>query len=41
MFRRRNNNNRNKKGNKKNIDDGESKAYHANNMDCTYVQFVK
>jgi hypothetical protein len=39
-FGSRNNNNRKKKGNEKNIDDKESKAYHAKNMDCTHVQFA-
>jgi hypothetical protein len=39
-FGSKNNNNRKKKGNEKNIDDKEPKAYHAKNMDCTQVQFA-
>jgi hypothetical protein len=40
VFESRNKNTRKKNGNKKNIDEEESKVYHAKNMDCTYVQFA-
>jgi hypothetical protein len=39
VFGSRNKNNRKKNGNKKSIDEEESKVYDAKNMDCTYVQF--
>jgi hypothetical protein len=40
VFGSRNKNNRKKNGNKKNIDEEESKVYHEKNMDYTYVQFA-
>jgi hypothetical protein len=40
VFESRNKNTRKKNGNKKNIDEEESKVYHEKNMDYTYVQFA-